>query len=76
MGGNIPGGNLLGGKFPGPGGGKFSRGDFDGWEFSRGSFPRTLCDSVGGYMHIKVIRSYPEPWGNFDQIQPTFTCLK
>ena len=33
MGGYIPGGNFLGGNFPG-GGGVFSRGGFDGWEFS------------------------------------------
>ena len=33
MDGNIPGGNFLGG-----GGGEFSKGEFDGWEFSQGGF--------------------------------------
>ena len=37
MGENIPGGDFLGGKFPGGGGGIFQA-KFDGWEFSRGEF--------------------------------------
>ena len=41
IGGNIPGENFLGGKFPGMGG--FSEAvllwEFFGWEFSRGNFP-------------------------------------
>ena len=36
MGENIPGGDFLGGKFPG--GGVIFQAKFDGWEFSRGEF--------------------------------------
>ena len=36
IGGNIPGGDFLGGNFPRGGG--FSRGEFVGWDFCQGGF--------------------------------------